>query len=101
MSSCFLFLGVTAGGSVTLGSIGVWELDNAFLDGTGGIVAGGVNIGGLEKGIRVGADGVAVWRSLDLFVTNSLKNWVEVSGSYIFRGGRGCSCKAFARDDDD
>lgn len=62
-------------------------------------MAGGVGIGGLEIGAGMG--GAAIGRSLVLLATNSLKNWVEVSGSYTFRGGRGCSCKAFARDEDE
>jgi hypothetical protein len=72
-----------------------------LLDGTEETVAGGVGIGGLEKGAGAGIDGAAVWMSLDLLVTNSLKNWAEVSGSYTFRGGSGCSCKALARDEDE
>jgi hypothetical protein len=76
-SSCFLFLGVTARGSVTLdASVGARTRGSALLDGTGGIVAGGVGIGGLGAGAGtgVGMGGAAVGRSLVLLATNSLKN---------------------------
>ena len=81
MSSYFLFLGVTVRGSATFGSVGVWRLDDAVLSGTEEIVAGGDGNEDLGRRAGVGIDGAAIWRSLALFVTNSLKNWVEVSGS--------------------